>query len=41
MHHWPGNIRELQHAVERAVIMSEGNMLEPHDFFLSEPVEKK
>lgn len=40
MHHWPGNIRELQHAVERAVIMSEGNMLEPHDFFLSEPVEK-
>ncbi|MDY0076093.1 MAG: sigma-54 dependent transcriptional regulator [Bacteroidales bacterium] len=40
MHHWPGNIRELQHAVERAVIMSEGNMLEPHDFFLSEPEEK-
>lgn len=40
MHHWPGNIRELQHAVERAVIMSEGNMLEPHDFFLSEPAEK-
>ena len=24
VHHWPGNIRELQHAVERAVIMSEG-----------------
>ncbi|MCK9451352.1 MAG: sigma-54 dependent transcriptional regulator [Bacteroidales bacterium] len=40
VHHWPGNIRELQHAVERAVIMSEGNMLEPHDFFLSEPEEK-
>lgn len=36
MHHWPGNIRELQHSVERAVIMSEGNVLEPHDFFLSE-----
>jgi two-component system, NtrC family, response regulator HydG len=35
-HHWPGNIRELQHAVERAVIMSEGHMLEPHDFFLSD-----
>ncbi len=37
-HNWPGNIRELQHAVERAVIMSESNMLQPSDFFLS-PVE--
>ena len=34
MYNWPGNIRELQHAIERAVIMSEGNMLEPHDFVL-------
>lgn len=34
-HNWPGNIRELQHAVERAVIMSDNNMLEPHDFFIS------
>jgi len=34
-HNWPGNIRELQHAVERAVIMSESNILEPSDFFLS------
>ncbi len=35
-HAWPGNIRELQHAVERAVIMSESNNLEPGDFFLSQ-----
>ncbi|MFW6248261.1 MAG: sigma-54-dependent transcriptional regulator [Bacteroidota bacterium] len=34
-HHWPGNIRELQHAVERAVIMSDSNILQPGDFFLS------
>lgn len=34
-HHWPGNIRELQHSVERAVIMSESNILQPNDFFLS------
>jgi DNA-binding NtrC family response regulator len=34
-HSWPGNIRELQHAVERAVIMGESNTLQPHDFFLS------
>ena len=37
-HNWPGNIRELQHAVERAVIMGESNILQPSDFFLS-PVE--
>jgi two-component system response regulator HydG len=36
-YHWPGNIRELQHAVERAVIMSEGDTLQPEDFILSEP----
>jgi two-component system, NtrC family, response regulator HydG len=31
-YHWPGNIRELQHALERAVIMSEGKELVPEDF---------
>lgn len=40
-HDWPGNIRELQHAVERAVIMSDSNILQPHDFFLSSPAEDK
>ena len=35
-HNWPGNIRELQHSVERAVIMSESQVLEPTDFFLSQ-----
>ena len=30
---WPGNIRELQHAIERAIIMSEDNTLKPDDFF--------
>ncbi|MFA0961331.1 sigma-54-dependent transcriptional regulator [Roseivirga sp. BDSF3-8] len=30
---WPGNIRELQHAIERAIIMSEGDVLSPEDFF--------
>ncbi len=38
-HPWPGNIRELQHAVERAVIMSESNILQPDDFFLSKSDE--
>ncbi len=35
-HDWPGNIRELQHAVERAVILSETTVLEPHDFFVAD-----
>jgi len=35
-HNWPGNIRELQHAVERAVILSESKLLEPQDFFMNE-----
>jgi DNA-binding NtrC family response regulator len=39
-HDWPGNIRELQHAVERAVILSESTILEPHDFFITDPEEK-
>lgn len=30
---WPGNIRELQHAIERAVIMAETNSLGADDFF--------
>lgn len=31
-YHWPGNIRELRHAVERAIIMSTGEALEIEDF---------
>ncbi len=31
---WPGNIRELQHTIERAVILSEENILKPADFLL-------
>ena len=31
-HPWPGNIRELQHAIERAVILSNNSVLQPEDF---------
>ena len=41
MHNWPGNIRELQHAMERAVILSETTVLEPQDFFIEDNTEKK
>jgi transcriptional regulator of acetoin/glycerol metabolism len=29
---WPGNIRELRHNLERAVILSEATVLQPADF---------
>lgn len=32
---WPGNVRELLHTIERAVILSEGNVLKPEDFLLN------
>ncbi|MBW7838801.1 MAG: sigma-54-dependent Fis family transcriptional regulator [Chitinophagaceae bacterium] len=37
-YHYPGNVRELQYAMERAVIMSEGNQLTADDIIFS-PIE--
>jgi DNA-binding NtrC family response regulator len=34
-YHWAGNVRELQHSMERAVIMSNKNVLQPEDLFLN------
>ena len=31
---WPGNVRALRHAIERAVILSAGDVLEPADLQL-------
>ena len=36
-HHWPGNIRELQHAIENIVIMSESDTISPEDVNLVSP----
>jgi DNA-binding NtrC family response regulator len=33
---WPGNVRALRHAVERAVILGEGDLLDVTDFPLAE-----
>jgi transcriptional regulator with PAS, ATPase and Fis domain len=32
-HHWPGNVRQLQHSMERAVLMAESRLVEPWDIF--------
>jgi len=41
-HHWFGNIRELEHAIEKAVIMSESKTLEAADFqFYSRPAGRE
>lgn len=34
---WPGNIRELQHTIEKAVILSESSVLKPEDLYLKPP----
>jgi DNA-binding NtrC family response regulator len=34
-HNWPGNIRELQNAIERAVLMAESNLIGVEDLSLS------
>ena len=34
-YNWPGNIRELQHIIERTVIMSNSNLLNASDFVLN------
>ncbi|PLX11563.1 MAG: sigma-54-dependent Fis family transcriptional regulator [Marinilabiliales bacterium] len=31
-YHWPGNIRELQHTIEKAVILNESGVLKADDF---------
>jgi DNA-binding NtrC family response regulator len=33
---WPGNIRELRHTLERAIILADSSMLQPTDFLFPE-----
>lgn len=42
-YNWPGNIRELQHAIERAIIMADGDELDSRDFFFlsAKPMNEK
>ncbi len=38
-HRWDGNIRELQHTIEKAVIMCEGNIIKPEHLGLYESIK--
>ncbi|WP_374172939.1 sigma-54-dependent transcriptional regulator [Flavobacterium tructae] len=35
-YYWPGNVRQLQHTIERAVILCEDYTLKPEDFVLND-----
>jgi transcriptional regulator with PAS, ATPase and Fis domain len=39
-YHWPGNIRELEHTIEKAVILSDGIKIKPDDVFFK-PLKQK
>ncbi len=34
---WPGNIRELQHTIEKVVILSDSSIIKPDDLYLRQP----
>ena len=35
---WPGNIRELEHSIEKAIILCENNTITTNDFSLEEKI---
>ena len=41
MHDWPGNIRELENIIQRAVLMSKTNIITEQDVVFDAPVSKK
>jgi len=38
---WPGNIRELQHSIEKAVILSDSTVIKTEDFFFGQIISAK
>lgn len=40
-YHWPGNIRELQHTIEKAVILNEGKEITERDIFITPEIQDR
>jgi transcriptional regulator of acetoin/glycerol metabolism len=38
-YHWPGNIRELQHTIEKAVIITDSEQITPEDLWITPTAE--
>jgi len=38
-YHWPGNIRELQHTIEKAVIISDSKQIMPEDLWIEQTTD--
>ncbi|MDH3387996.1 MAG: sigma-54 dependent transcriptional regulator [Gammaproteobacteria bacterium] len=39
-HNWPGNVRELDNVIQRALIMKQGNEIQPQDIMLETAIEQ-
>lgn len=37
-HHWHGNVRELQHVIERAIVLASGNVVDAEDISFAKPI---
>ncbi len=37
LHHWPGNIRELENVIQRAVLMAKNNIITENELFFDSP----
>ena len=40
-YNWPGNIRELENIIERAVLLTEDHILQPDDLYIQSALRRK